>query len=136
MITADEQALVADAVVVAVGGWAPRTLSGLVGAIPTLRVTQEQPTHFPAENALHWPSFYHHGGSALAADFDAYGLGSDDGVKVGFHGSGRLVDDPTGRDRSIDPTRPASRTGLRSAVVTRCRCHQPGVDDLPLHDHP
>jgi len=102
VVTADEQSFVADRVVVAVGGWAPRTLAGLVEGLPRMRVTQEQPAHFPAENPLGWPSFIHHGPATLLPGIDVYGLGSVDGVKVGFHGVGPLVTDPTDRDRSID----------------------------------
>ena len=94
--------LAADAVVVAVGGWAPVTLSELGIPAPALRVTQEQPAHFPAENPLTWPSFIHHGGGGLAADSGVYGLGSIDGVKIGFHAVGPTVRDPNGRDRAID----------------------------------
>lgn len=102
VITADQRVRVADLVVVAVGGWAPQMLSGLVTGVPTLRVTQEQPAHFPAAEPLTWPSFVHHGGAGLAASFGVYGLGSDDGVKVGFHAIGPVVDDLSTRDRRID----------------------------------
>ena len=95
--------LIADQVVVAVGGWAPRILPALVRGLPALRVTQEQPAHFAAADPLSWPSFVHHGGTGLPPGHGVYGLGSDDGVKVGFHAAGRPVDDPSGRDRSVDP---------------------------------
>jgi hypothetical protein len=68
VVTAAQEALLADAVVVAVGGWAPSTLHQLDMAAPVLRVTQEQPAHFPAADALTWPSFIHHGGAALSAE--------------------------------------------------------------------
>ncbi|GAB3680042.1 FAD-dependent oxidoreductase [Angustibacter aerolatus] len=103
--TADET-LHGDAVVAAVGGWAPQVLAGLPGVldhVPSLRVTQEQPAHFPAAQPLGWPSFIHHGGGALPATSDGvYGLGSVDGIKVGFHGVGPVVSDPSHRDRSTD----------------------------------
>ncbi|MHA6758636.1 FAD-dependent oxidoreductase [Streptacidiphilus sp. PAMC 29251] len=106
VVTADGEVLSADAVVVAVGGWAPGLAAAAVGGLPALRVTQEQPVHFPARptapDALTWPSFIHHGGAALAADSGVYGLGSADGVKIGFHAVGPVVD-PDHRDRSIDP---------------------------------
>lgn len=94
--------LLADHVVVAVGGWAWKTLSRLGITPPVLRVTQEQPAHFATADALSWPSFIHHGGGALPAGSGVYGLGSDDGVKVGFHGVGPVVD-PDHRNRRLDP---------------------------------
>lgn len=104
-----QEELRADAAVVAVGGWTAGLLasgSGLVHGLPALRVTQEQPAHFPAADALSWPSFIHHPGAALPAVGPAvdgvYGLGSVDGVKAGFHGIGPVVD-PEHRDRTPDP---------------------------------
>jgi sarcosine oxidase len=101
VVTADGEVIPADGVVVAVGGWAPGLAAGTVRGLPPLRVTQEQPVHFPAADPLAWPSFIHHGGAGLEADFGIYGLGSVDGVKVGFHGVGPVVD-PDHRDRTID----------------------------------
>lgn len=101
VVTDTEEVLVADQVVVAVGGWAHKALPALGITPPTLRVTQEQPVHFAAPGALDWPSFIHHGGAALPAGSGVYGLGSVDGVKVGFHAVGPVVD-PDHRDRSID----------------------------------
>lgn len=98
VVTAEDAVYRADVAVVAVGGWTPaQKFAGL----PALRVTQEQPVHFPAANALGWPSFIHHGGNGLAAEGGVYGLGSVDGVKVGFHAVGPVVD-PDNRDRSLD----------------------------------
>lgn len=110
VVTAAGEVIHADAAVVAVGGWAPGLAAETVSGLPPLRVTQEQPVHFPAPDALAWPSFIHHSGAALPADFDVYGLGSVDGVKVGFHGVGPSVD-PDRRDRGIDP---AARDRLRA----------------------
>ncbi|MFK0172769.1 FAD-dependent oxidoreductase [Streptomyces sp. NPDC090306] len=97
VVTDGEEAVVADAVVVAAGSWTPGRLAGVVPGLPPMRITQEQPVHFPAPDALGWPSFIHHGGP----DEAVYGLGSLDGVKVGFHGVGPVVD-PDHRDRTID----------------------------------
>jgi sarcosine oxidase len=88
----DDVSLQADAAVVAVGGWAPTLIEGL----PPVRVTQEQPVHFPAPNPLSWPSFIHH------VDPPVYGLGTVAGVKVGLHGAGPVVD-PDHRDRTPSP---------------------------------
>lgn len=101
VVTDADEAIRADAVVVAVGGWAARALAAVTDALPPLRVTQEQPLHFPAPDALHWPSFIHHGGAGLDEPSGVYGLGSVDGVKAGFHGVGPVVD-PDRRDRSTD----------------------------------
>jgi sarcosine oxidase len=100
--TADGQVLRARRAVVAVGAWTRPLLVGVV-PLPTLRVTQEQPAHFaPRADDTPWPSFVHqiapdspgfgkfHGG--------VYGLQTPgEGVKVGFRGSGPLVD-PDHRD--------------------------------------
>ncbi|ALC31178.1 FAD-dependent oxidoreductase [Streptomyces sp. CFMR 7] len=102
VVTDTDEALVADAVVVAVGGWAPGPAADVVSGVPPLRVTQEQPVHFPVPDALEWPSFIHHPGAGLRLPGGVYGLGSVDGVKIGLHGAGPVVD-PDHRDRTPDP---------------------------------
>ncbi|WP_299539174.1 FAD-dependent oxidoreductase [uncultured Streptomyces sp.] len=102
VVTDAEEALWADAVVVAVGGWAPTFLPDLVTGLPPMRVTQEQPVHFPVPDALDWPSFIHHPGAGFHQPGGLYGLGSVEGVKIGLHGVGRAVD-PDRRDRTPDP---------------------------------
>ena len=78
-------------VVVAAGAWLPGLLPGLPvpGDLPSFRVTQEQPVYLAARDpATVWPSFIHHRPGAVSM----YGLGAPgDGVKVGEHGSGRVV---------------------------------------------
>lgn len=98
----DDSTYVVDHVVVAPGAWAAGDLLDGLVRLPPLRVTQEQPVHFHAPDPLAWPSFIHHGGAALPAGGGTYGLGSVDGVKVGFHAVGHLVDSPGDRDRSVD----------------------------------
>ncbi|MFE0731494.1 FAD-dependent oxidoreductase [Streptomyces antibioticus] len=118
----------ADAVVVAVGGWTPALLgdgaSAPVSGLPALRVTQEQPAHFPAADPLSWPSFIHHPGAALPATGRStdgvYGLGSTDGVKAGFHGIGPVVD-PDHRDRTPD-------AATLDALAAYAERWLPGVD--------
>lgn len=85
-------------VVAAVGSWAPtlvgELLAGRGAGLPAVRVTQEQPAHFPSllPDAA-WPSFVH-----WADGDDVYGLLTPgEGVKVGFHGTGPVVD-PDQRD--------------------------------------
>jgi len=102
----------ADLVVVAAGSWTPSLLRPWLSAhgveLPEVRVTEEQPAHFPvlpglADTETAWPSFVHHPTRDGAAS--AYGLLTPgEGVKVGFHGVGPEVD-PDGRDRRIDPDR-------------------------------
>jgi sarcosine oxidase len=84
-------------VIVAVGAWSAKLLDGLV-PLPPLRVTQEQPAHFPArDSATAWPSFIHHVPGGV------YGLATPgEGVKVGFHGAGPVVD-PDARDFAPRP---------------------------------
>jgi sarcosine oxidase len=86
----------ADAAVVAAGAWSSYVLDGIV-RLPNLTVTREQPAHFPpVDPTTSWPSFIHHlvgtttRGSATPRG--AYGLSSADGVKVGFHAVGPVVD--------------------------------------------
>lgn len=112
----------APSVVAAVGSWAPalvsEVLAGRGASLPALRVTQEQPAHFPSHLPDEaWPSFVHHpldGG-------DVYGLLTPgEGVKVGFHGTGPVVD-PDARD-FLPVTEELARL---QAYVTR---FVPGVD--------
>ncbi|MFJ9948454.1 FAD-dependent oxidoreductase [Kitasatospora sp. NPDC091207] len=107
-------------VVVAVGGWAPSVLSELVPGLPPMRVTEERPVHFPAAAPLDWPSFIHHGGAGLASAAGVYGLGSADGVKVGFHGVGPVVDPDHRADRPD--------AGAVEQVQEYARRWLPGVD--------
>ncbi|MEU3459524.1 FAD-dependent oxidoreductase [Streptomyces sp. NPDC006733] len=120
VITDGEEAVIADGVVLAAGSWTPGRIAGPLTGLPPLRVTQEQPAHFPAADALGWPSFIHHPGAGLPPGTAVYGLGSTDGVKVGFHGVGPVVD-PDHRDRTVD-----------AAVLARLRQYAsrwlPGVD--------
>jgi sarcosine oxidase len=75
--------------VVAAGAWLPGLLAHLPvpADLPPFRVTQEQPVYLAARTGDGWPSFIHH-----RAPFLYYGLGAPgEGVKVGEHGSGRIV---------------------------------------------
>lgn len=107
--------------VAAVGSWAPTLVGDLFAArgtrLPALRITQEQPAHFPSllpDEA--WPSFVH-----WAEHDDVYGLLTPgEGVKVGFHGTGPVVD-PDHRDR----TPVATEAARLQAYVER---FVPGVD--------
>ncbi|GAA0452518.1 N-methyltryptophan oxidase [Paractinoplanes deccanensis] len=118
VVTAGET-LRARRVIVAAGAWTAKLLPGLL----PLRVTQEQPAHFAPVAPGPWPSFIHHHGATAV-----YGLLTPgEGVKVGFHGNGPVVD-PDTRDYAAEPGRAAR---LRDYV----REWIPGVDpdrDAPI----
>jgi sarcosine oxidase len=110
--------------VVAAGAWTASLLAGL-GKLPRLTVTREQPAHFPpSDPATHWPSFIHHRAGTTtrgtATPRGAYGLSSADGVKVGFHAVGPVVD-PSTVSSDIDQQR---LRGLQDYVAEWV----PGVD--------
>ena len=79
----------ANVAVVAAGAWLPGLLRAIPAPddLPPFRVTQEQPVYLASDAA--WPSFIHHRRNEVAM----YGLGAPgDVVKLGEHGSGRVVD--------------------------------------------
>lgn len=117
----DGSAVRTASVVAAAGSWAPtlvgELLAGRGAGLPAIRVTQEQPAHFPSHLPdAAWPSFVH-----WADGDDVYGLLTpDEGVKVGFHGTGPVVD-PDHRD--FVPV-PAEAERLQAYVAR----YVPGVD--------
>jgi sarcosine oxidase len=119
--TVDGETTVATLAVVSAGAWTSLLIDHL--PIP-LRTTQEQPAHFPAlDPDIEWPSFLHHSGAGLSgdigSDFAVYGLTSVDGIKVGFHARGPIVD-PDHRDRTPDPV-------ALAALQNYARTWLPGV---------
>lgn len=101
-----DQEYVARRVVVAAGAWATKLLTG-IAPLPAITVTQEQPAHFaPLDPGVEWPSFgiLHDPDGPDAPEFGGvYGLSSGaEGVKVGFHGKGPVVD-PDHRDFVAEP---------------------------------
>ena len=94
-------------VVAAVNAWAATLLGGLV-PLPALVVTQEQPAHFAARDSeAGWPSCGHlfaEGSSQARAFYGGiYGVATPgEGIKVGFHGVGPVVD-PDHRDFLPEP---------------------------------
>jgi sarcosine oxidase len=112
----------ADGIVVATGAWTTPVVGDLLGIdLPPLRVTLEQPVHFPSLIPFTaWPSFIHHPGARLAYENGIYGLADSDGVKAGGHARGRQVD-PDDADRTPDPQAVAE-------VVEYAREWLPGVD--------
>ncbi len=110
-VVTDTHTYRADVVVIAAGAWT--TEFAPHGATPPLVTTQEQPAHFvPLSADVEWPSFIHHPG-ALLDTAGIYGLSSPDGVKIGEHATGPVVDphtrdfvaDPAGVDRLIEYAR-------------------------------
>ncbi len=110
-----ERALDADHVTVTAGAWTEALLGDLID-LPPLVVTEEHPAHFPPRSAsLAWPSFNHMLPPELAAEFGApvYGMPSPgEGVKVGFHRVGDVVDPDERTYRASD----AQRERLRRYV--------------------
>lgn len=132
-VVTDAGSATARTVIVTAGAWARVLLDGLVD-LPPLRVTQEQPAHFaladggdgldPATQER-WPGFNHipAPGDARTAWWrgEVYGmLTPGEGVKVGWHGAGPVVD-PDHRDFAPEP---AQMDDLRRYV----REWLPGVD--------
>lgn len=93
--------------IVCAGAWTTKLLGSMVD-LPALTVTQEQPAHFaPLDSTLEWPSFTHafEVTSRGAQEFygGVYGLHAPgEGVKVGFHAVGPIVD-PDERDFLPEP---------------------------------
>lgn len=80
----------ADAAVVTVGAWTSKMLPEM--PLPRLSVTEETPAHFLPVGDAAWPSFNHY---VDQAEYPAtvYGMPTPgEGVKVGFHRVGDLVD--------------------------------------------
>jgi sarcosine oxidase len=91
--------------VVAAGAWTTKVLPPEL-RLPALRVTQEQPAHFaelPGERV--WPSFMQGPEPGTRDDYwytPTYGmLTPGEGIKVGWHGVGKVVD-PDRRDYAVD----------------------------------
>ena len=96
-VVAGDRTFTADHVVVAAGVWS----HGLAD-LPADIAIQVQPSHFvPKDPTMPWPTFIHRRvderGTAMP---EAYGLPSPDGIKVGFHGGGKVVD-PDDRDFAV-----------------------------------
>lgn len=109
--------------IVAAGAWSQSLLAGLVD-LPPLAVTEEHPAHFtPRHPGLVWPSFNH----MFAPDVlderggNVYGMPSPgEGVKVGLHAVGRVVD-PDQRTFAATPE-------VRAAVREHVTEWLPGLD--------
>ncbi|MEZ5153126.1 FAD-dependent oxidoreductase [Rhodococcus zopfii] len=122
-VITDDDVVAGRHVVVAAGAWTRPVIDAArldaVPELPRLRTTQEQPAHFAPVTDDDWPSFVHHPGAGLAAE-GIYGLGSGDGIKIGEHGTGPVVD-PETRDHRPDPAGVARLVDYATAWL-------PGVD--------
>lgn len=120
---ADGERLAAQAVVIAVGGWAPPLLEGLV-RMPPLAVTQQQVFHFPRTDAAAaaWPSVIDQGSLIyhLAGGRDG-GPGDDRKIAEHRHGT---VTTASGRDGIVDPR-------SRRRIVEYVKRWLPGLDPTP-----
>jgi sarcosine oxidase len=115
-VRTEDGALRARHVVVSAGPWTPALLRGAVD-LPPMTVTQEQPAHFAVRGLADWPSFVHWRPGAS----ESYGLFAPcEGVKVGFHATGPVVD-PDRRDFA------ATEDGL-DALRQYVRRWLPGAD--------
>lgn len=82
----------ADCVVVAAGSWVGNLLADLI-SLPPLRVTLQQPAHFPIRSGNHFPSFIHHPAHTGRLAYGAYGLESPgEGVKLGLEDTVHAID--------------------------------------------
>lgn len=80
----------ADVAVVTVGAWTERMLPEV--ALPRLEVTEETPAHFAPTGDSPWPSFNHYV-DPTRHPATVYGMPTPgEGVKVGFHRVGDVVD--------------------------------------------
>ncbi|UOQ56655.1 FAD-dependent oxidoreductase [Leucobacter allii] len=101
---------------VTAGAWSDPLLAGLV-ELPELTVTEEHPAHFaPRDAGTVWPSFNHllESDDLDAFDGNVYGMPSPgEGVKVGFHKVGAVVDPDDRPFRASE----AQRAALRDYVA-------------------
>lgn len=112
----DDSRVRADVAVVTVGAWSERLLSDI--RLPRLAVTEETPAHFLPMSEKTWPSFNHY---VDTTRFPAtvYGMPTPgEGIKVGFHGVGDVV----------DPDARPHRTTHAEALAEYVREWMPGLD--------
>ncbi|MCI1017466.1 FAD-dependent oxidoreductase [Microbacterium sp. C5A9] len=106
----------ADTVVATMGAWTERMLPGI--PLPRLEVSEETPAHFLPVDGSTWPSFNHYV-DPERYPATVYGMPTPgEGVKVGFHRVGDLV----------DPDDRPHRTTHADALADYVREWLPGVD--------
>jgi sarcosine oxidase len=120
-VQAADRTFTADQVVLTAGVWSHR-----LADLPTDIAIQVQPSHFVAiDPVTPWPTFIHRWADERGRPMpEAYGLPSPDGIKVGVHGGGKVVD-PDERDFTlVDEEVDSLRSYVREWV--------PGVDPETL----
>ncbi len=118
----DGRTIDAACVVVAAGAWVGSLLGDLV-RLPPLELSEEHVFHFSpiAQDTTGWPSFIHY-----RDPYPAYGLLTPgEGVKVGEHHAGRVIDHPDRRTAGLDPVR-------RAAALRYVERWIPGVEPHPV----
>lgn len=124
-VITDDEVFEARRAIVTVGAWTSKLVAGIV-PLPSLVVTDAQTAHFEVlDPAVHWPGFNHVPNPAdTSYDYwisPIYGLLTPgEGVKVGWHGSGPVVD-PDSRNFDADPAQ-------LTALAQYARDWLPGVD--------
>jgi sarcosine oxidase len=123
-ITFDDAQLEARRVIVTAGAWTEKLIGSLV-PLPTLVVTQEQPAYFATRDESHWPGFNHyptpHDRTYDYWPSQIYGMRTPgEGIKVGWHGAGPVID-PDARTFRAEP-------GQLSALRRYVREWLPGAD--------
>lgn len=115
-LTLPDGVLRADVAVVAVGAWSERMLPSL--GLPRLTVTEESPAHFSPAGSSAWPSFNHYTDPSRYPA-TVYGMPTPgEGVKVGFHRVGDVV----------DPDARPHRAAHADALAEYVREWMPGLD--------
>lgn len=112
----DAVRVIATGAVVAAGAWSNPLLAELI-ALPQLTVTEEHPAHFAVRTPGDaWPSFNHvaRADELAARGGHVYGMPTPgEGIKVGFHAVGEVVDP----DRRIFAATAEKRQQLRDYVA-------------------
>jgi sarcosine oxidase len=122
----------ADTVVVTAGAWTERMLPGV--RLPRLEVTEEFPAHFRPTGESVWPSFNHYVDPARYPA-TVYGMPTPgEGVKVGFHRVGDVVD-PDARPHAVTHAEALAEyvrewmPGLDPASAVPISCTYTSTDD-------
>ncbi|MFC9442278.1 FAD-dependent oxidoreductase [Brevibacterium sp. NPDC056947] len=136
--SAGEDAIAADSVIVAAGGWLPALLgnldlpAGFLSSLPTFEVREEQAFHLPYRDttadgrpAQAWPTFIH-----KSAEIFTYGLpgGRDAGFagqKLAQFNGGRVIGSALDQDGQITET-------MRQRMIAYARAHLPGLVPEPF----
>lgn len=124
-VSMEDEVLEAKRVIVTVGAWTSKVVGNLL-TLPQLVVREAQPTHFAVRGEeSEWPGFNHKPSAGLSS-YDywlsaIYGMFTPgEGVKVGWHGAGPIVD---------PDARTAGAERLQLASLRRyAREWLPGVD--------